>query len=239
MEPKDPEDELRSRDAFLRMATHELRGMLSAIQLHADTLTLVVRQGATPKDVEARAEKVTRQVQRMARMLEEVMDLARASSGRLSLMPGETDLAAVARREVQRAAESLARAGAHVELSAPERVAGTWDQARVEHAVEALLARAVRAGGERISLSVTSDGVVARLVLAHADNAAPAADAAAFDSFEAAMAATGPGAPALGLWLARLVAEAHGGQLELGPGRAALALPLDGKGKKDAPGGVA
>src|SRR5690349_5590700 len=147
MQPKDIDEALRSRDAFLRMATHELRGMLSAIQLHADTLTLVVRQGGSQKDVEARAEKVTRQVQRMARTLEEVMDLARASSGRLAIMQGETDLVAVTRGEVSRAAEALARAGSHVELSAPERVVGRWDQARVEHAVEALLARGVRAGG--------------------------------------------------------------------------------------------
>src|SRR5687768_16134936 len=213
MPPKDLDDALRSRDAFLRMATHELRGMLSAIQLHADTLTLVVRQGASPKDVEARAEKVTRQVQRMARTLEEVMDLARASSGRLSIMPGETDLAAVARGEVLRAADALARAGAHVELAAPESVVGRWDQARVEHAVEALLARAVRSGDERIRLAVSSADGVARLELSHADNGAPAVDAAAFDSFEAAMAATGPAAPALALWLARTVAEAHGGSL--------------------------
>ncbi|HUS68324.1 MAG TPA: histidine kinase dimerization/phospho-acceptor domain-containing protein [Kofleriaceae bacterium] len=237
MQPKDIEEALRSRDAFLRLATHELRGMLSAIQLHADTLTLVVRQGAPQKDVEARAEKVTRQVQRMARSLEEVMDLARASSGRLTIMQGDTDLVAVARGEVARAAEALARAGSHVELTAPERVVGRWDQGRIEHAVEALLARAVRAGGERIRMVVTSDGGVARLELTHEDNAAPVVDAAAFDSFEAAMAATGPAAPALALWLARLVADAHGGTLELAPGRSALVMPQDGK--KVAPSGAA
>lgn len=236
MQPKDIEEALRSRDAFLRMATHELRGMLSAIQLHADTLTLVVRQGASQKDVEARAEKVTRQVQRMARSLEEVMDLARASSGRLAIMQGDTDLVAVTRGEVARAAEALARAGSHVELSAPERVAGRWDQGRIEHAVEALLARAVRAGGESIRVAITSDGGVARLELTHEDNAAPAVDEAAFDTFEAAMAATGPAAPALALWLARLVAEAHGGTLELAAGRSLLVLPQDGK--KVAPSGA-
>ena len=228
MEPVDLEAALRSRDAFLRLATHELRGMLSAIQLHADTLTLVVRQGAPQKDVEVRAEKVTRQVQRMARQLEEVMDLARASSGRLQLMQGQADLVEVVRGEVQRAADALARASAQVDLQLPDRMAGRWDQARIEHTVEALLARAVRSGSERIRVSLTSAGGAARLELAHEDNAAPAVDAAAFDTFDAAMAATGPAAPALGLWLARLVIESHGGTLELAPGRATVTLPLGG-----------
>lgn len=238
MDPKALEDALQSRDAFLRLATHELRGMLSAIQLHADTLTLVVRQGAAAKDVEVRAEKVTRQVQRMARQLEEVMDLARASSGRLALMQGETDLVAVARGEIQRAGDALVRIGARVELSAPERTPGRWDQARIEHSVEALLARAVRAGGERIAMTVSSADGSARLELTHDDgDAAPAVDAAAFGTFEDAMAATGPAAPALGLWLARLVVDSHGGRLELAPGRSAMTLPLDGK--KVAPSGGA
>ena len=46
------------------------------------------------------------------------------------------------------------------------------------------------------------------------------------DRVEAAYARRWLAEPAkLALWLARLIAEAHGGSLELGPGRAALTLP--------------
>jgi signal transduction histidine kinase len=226
MGSEDVQEALRSRDALLRLATHELRGMLSAIQLHADTLALVVRQGAPPRDVEARADKVTRQVQRMARQLEEVMDLARASSGRFAIMPGDTDLVAVVRGEILRARDALARENATAEVTGAAVVNGRWDQARIEHMVEALLARALRSGAERIAITVSEADGVAHLELAHADNAAPAVDAAAFGTFEEAMAATGPAAPALALWLARLVIEAHGGRLELLPGSARVSLPV-------------
>src|SRR6186997_3405595 len=80
------EASLRARDAFLRVATHELRGPLAAIQLQADTISLLVNQGAQPNEIDMRALRVSGQVQRLARLLEEVLDLARASSGRLQIL---------------------------------------------------------------------------------------------------------------------------------------------------------
>ena len=49
------ESALAARDAFLRVATHELRGPLAAIQLQADTISLLVNQGAQPSEVDMRA----------------------------------------------------------------------------------------------------------------------------------------------------------------------------------------
>lgn len=227
----DLEAALRSRDAFLRLATHELRGVLSAIQLHADTLSLMVRQGAAAEELLGRTDKVTRQVRRMARQLEVVMDVARTTSGRMVLMPGDTDLAAVVRGEVSRAAEDLRRTECTVELSVKGRVVGRWDQARLEHAVEAMINRAVRAGaGPRLEISVCEEagggaGVELRYQVEGGGAATPSL---ALGTFEEAIAGAGPGEPVLELWLAGRVAAAHGGRLELEPSRSALHLPGDG-----------
>src|SRR5690606_22088379 len=114
--------------------------------------------------IDARAARVSRLVQRLARLLEEVLDLARASSGRLSLQRGETDLAAVVRGEIERARDDLRRAGCEVRVSGPARLIGRWDQARIEHAVGALLTAVAGAGqGQPIEVALGDEGGRARI----------------------------------------------------------------------------
>jgi len=221
---------LQARDAFLRVATHELRGPLAAIQLQADTISLLVNQGAPPNDVVSRAARVSGQVQRLARLLEEVLDLARASSGRLQLLPGEVDLAAVVHDELARARDDLHRANCEVALDAGRPVVGPWDQARVEHTVAALLAAAVRGGGGApvaITVRASDDQGEAEVeVRWGGDGIAGPQVALVQGEFEAAVTKAAPGANILALWLAARVAQAHGGRLELEPTRGLLVLPL-------------
>ncbi len=220
------ESALQARDAFLRVATHELRGPLAAIQLQADTIALLVNQGAAASEVVLRAARVSGQVQRLARLLEEVLDLARASSGRLQILPGEVDLAVVVHDELARAREDLRRAGCEVDLDAARPVVGPWDQARVEHMVAAILSLAIR-GGAPIAIAVRgADGEAQVEVRWGGAGMAAAQMALVHGEFEAAVNRAAPGANVLALWLAAQVARAHGGRLELEPTRGLLALPL-------------
>lgn len=222
---------LQARDAFLRVATHELRGPLAAIQLQADTISLLVKQGAQPAEVDARAVRVSGQVQRLARLLEEVLDVARASSGRLQLLRGEVDLAAVVHGELSRAREDLRRAGSEVAIDTATAIVGPWDQARIEHTVAAVIHAAARTGGGApIAIAVTATDTEARVEIRWGGGGIAVAQVALVGGeFEPAVNGAAPGANILALWLAARVAEAHGGLLELGPTHALLRLPLGGK----------
>jgi signal transduction histidine kinase len=219
---------LQARDAFLRVATHELRGPLAAIQLQADTISLLVKQGAQPAEVDTRAVRVSGQVQRLARLLEEVLDLARASSGRLQLLRGEVDLSALVHSELSRARDDLRRAGCEVEIDTAATIVGPWDQARIEHAVAALVGAAARSGGGApIAIAVTADDGEAQIEVRWGGNGIAAAQVALVSGdFEFAVNGAAPGANIMALWLASRVAEAHGGSLELESTRAVLRLPL-------------
>ncbi len=222
---------LQARDAFLRVATHELRGPLAAIQLQADTISLLVKQGSSPTDIDSRAARVSGQVQRLARLLEEVLDLARASSGRLQLLRGEVDLVTVVQGELARAREDLRRSGCDVEIETVSSIVGPWDQGRGGNAVAALIGAATRTGGGApIAVSVGAENDAARVEVRWSGTgiAVPQVALVAGD-FESAVNGAAPGANILALWLASRVAEAHGGALELEPTRALLRLPLGGK----------
>lgn len=219
---------LQARDAFLRVATHELRGPLAAIQLQADTISILVNQGAAANEVVSRASRVSGQVQRLARLLEEVLDLARASSGRLQLLPGEVDLTAVVQDELARSREDLRRAGCEVSVDAGQPLVGPWDQARVEHIVAALLAVAIRSGnGTPVAVAVRASGGDAHVEVGWGGSGiAEPQVALVHGEFEAAVTRAAPGANILALWLAARVAQAHGGRLELTSTSGLLALPL-------------
>ncbi len=225
------ESALQARDSFLRVATHELRGPLAAIQLQADTISLLVKQGAQAAEVDARAVRVSGQVQRLARLLEEVLDLARASSGRLQLLRGEVDLSALVHGELSRAREELRRAGCEVAVEAATAIVGAWDQARIEHSVAALISAACRSGGGGpINVAVAAtDGEALVEVRWSGSGIAATQVALICGEFEAAVNGAAPGANILALWLAARVAEAHGGRLELASSRGLLRLPLAGK----------
>lgn len=226
------EEAMRVRDEFLRVAGHELRSPLTAVQLQTDTLTMLMRQGASVEALEERAERVKRSVNRLAWLVEEVLDLGRASGAGLPLARSGADLVAIARRVLARFADELGRAGCEARLLHTDAVVGTWDAPRVEHALGSVLLAAIKgSGGAAIDVEVTSeaDGGAAVVTVRHGGPGLPAEQSAlVFGPFERMLAELKPGMPLLGLWLARAVAEAHGGVLALGPGLGALRLPKTG-----------
>ncbi len=221
------EQRLRLRDEFLRLAGHELRSPLTAAQLHADTLTMLARHGATAEQIQERCERVKRSVHRLAWLVDEVVDLGRASGLGLALHLGQVDLVQLARRVLDRFADELGQAGCEVRLAAPATVLATCDAARMEHALGSLLLMAMRSGGGgAIDLEIGGDGVGARLSMRDGGQGLPAAESAlVFATFDRLLAGLTPGSLALALWLVRAVAEAHGGRLELGPGLASIEWP--------------
>jgi signal transduction histidine kinase len=245
------EETLRLRDEFLRLIGHELRSPLTAMQLQVDSLAMTVRQGGPAHALEERADRVRHSVQRLAWLVEEVVDVGRAVGGRLTLHVGAEDLVVVARRALDRVAVELRRSGCQVNLDAPRAIKGGWDAARLEHSIGVLLLTAMKTGaGQPIHLELASEdesdaidrgadagepagaknGLCVRVSVRYRGPGLPDNERAlVFDTFDGLLAALPPASPALGLWLVRAVAEAHGGHLAIAPGLSELHLPKTGR----------
>jgi signal transduction histidine kinase len=237
------EETLRLRDEFLRLVGHELRSPLTAMQLQVDSLAMTVRQGGPSQTVEERADRVRHSVQRLAWLVEEVVDVGRAVGGRLALHVGFEDLVLVARRALDRVAVELRRSGCQVSVDAPGPIKGGWDAARLEHSIGVLLLAATKSGaGQPIHLELASDGDAGEVPAGTKNGLGVRVSvryggtglsdherALVFDSFDGLLAALPPASPALGLWLVRAVAEAHGGRLAIAAGLSELHLPKTGR----------
>ena len=215
----------RLKDEFLATLSHELRTPLNAIL----GWTRLLRVGALAPDERERAlEKVERNAQAQARLVEDLLEVSRITSGKLRLEPRPVDLAAI----VHAGVESIRPAAEARQLVLETRgletpLLSTGDPDRLQQVVWNLLSNAVKftpAGG-RVSVTLARAGDVDTLSVSDTGlGIEPGFLAHAFDTFRQADASSTRqhGGLGLGLSIARRLVELHGGSIEAvsdGPGR--------------------
>src|SRR6185437_3253682 len=124
---------VKIRDEFLSIASHELRTPLSALELQAQSIQVQI--GKRPLDVarlEAKAQVMERQVERLSRLISQMLDVSRIQAGRLELDREQVDLAELVREVAARFAGEIERAESRLELSLDESVVGRWDRPRLD-----------------------------------------------------------------------------------------------------------
>lgn len=226
---------VRSRDDFLAVASHELRTPLTCVQLVAQSLARQTHEGhpVTGQQVE-RLEQLQRHVARLGDLVNGLLDLAEMSRGDLRLEREPFDLADLVQEVAARFEPDVRRRGALLSVRAPGPIAGRWDRRRVADAIAAVLGNAVKYGGRTpIAVSARRDGGSAVVVIEDQGPGIPAEDQSrVFERFErAAPVAHFPGL-GVGLWTARQILHAHGGDIAVesssGKGaRFSLQLPIE------------
>jgi signal transduction histidine kinase len=230
------EQEVRMRDEFLAIASHELKTPLTPLQLQLDDFERVLRRRGVDDDaVTQRLGTMIRQTTRLSTLVENLLDLSRIAAGRLTLQPEEFDLSEMVKDVVRRLAPEAESPGCTVEVRAGEPVRGRWDQLRLEQVVTNLLANAVKYGASQpIEIEVRPVDHKARLTVRdHGIGMSPQDAARVFERFERAVSVRHYGGLGLGLYITRQIVEAHGGAISVDshPGRGAtftVVLPVDG-----------
>ena len=213
------QEEVRERDEFLSIASHELRTPVTALQLQLQLIQRGARRpgGLLPEVVAAKLVSLERQCHRIGVLVNELLDVSRLRLGRFELHREAIDLTAVVRETASQLAPEGARAGSALEVVAPDPVEGVWDRLRIEQVLTNLLSNAFKFGqGKPITLTVSGDA--ARAVLAVKDEGmgiAPADQERVFGRFERAVPTHRYGGLGLGLYIAREIVEAHGGAIAL------------------------
>jgi signal transduction histidine kinase len=206
-----------ARDQFLSIASHELRTPLTSLQLQVQSLQRTLYAG--PGDTErmaARLMSVARSTERLGELVNRLLDVSRMTDGGpLELVREEFDLAELAEEVITRFRESFRDAEQRVHLDAPAPIRGRWDRMRLDTILSNLLSNAMKYGeGKPIDVRIWADGNTARLTVEdHGIGIASSDQARIFQRFERAVPQRHYGGFGIGLWVARMVAEAHGGHL--------------------------
>lgn len=227
---RDALDAIRARDEFMSVASHELRTPVTSLQLQVASLLREHRRerpaGETvdPRKTIGKLETAARQIERLDRLIGELMDASRLAAGRVRLESEPVDLAAVVGDVVGRFAEDAAKASSAVSVATSGDATGQWDRLRIEQIVTNLLTNALKYGaGQPIQITVEPSGAIVRLVVRdHGIGIAPHDVGRIFERFERAVSTRAYGGLGLGLYIVRQIVEAHGGSVraesELGAG---------------------
>ncbi|MDY7229166.1 ATP-binding protein [Hyalangium rubrum] len=144
---KELREAIAIRDQFLSIASHELRTPLTPLKATVDLLLRKADagQGLDPEKQRATLERLRRQVERLTRLVNDMLDVARIQSGRFSLKPSPVDLCALAREVVDRTQHAQRDRSAPIQLTlATESLVGQWDEQRLDQLLTNLIENAVR-----------------------------------------------------------------------------------------------
>jgi PAS domain S-box-containing protein len=109
--------EVRERDEFLSVASHELRTPVTALQLQIQLLQRSSqRQPDAPKALLGKLEALERQTRRIALLVNELLDVSRMRLGTLELRYEDLDLAEVVRESAEALREEVAKTGSSLQL---------------------------------------------------------------------------------------------------------------------------
>jgi signal transduction histidine kinase len=216
-----------ARREFIANASHELRTPLFSLAGHLELLVDEELDEPTRREFLVRMRE---QVDRLAKLAGELLDLSRLDAGRLRVEKAPVDLGRVADLLVEEFGP-VARSSEHVlELVPDGEVAALGDEQRVLQIGRALVENALRhtPGGTRIRIQTGHEG--ARALLVVEDDGPGIAEEHATQVFERFYRTDGTRASGsgLGLAIARELAEVMGGEIELdsAPGRTAFSVRL-------------
>jgi signal transduction histidine kinase len=208
------EQTVRLAETFMGILGHDLRTPLGAITAGA---ALVESQACLEGPHLKRVRQIAASASRMARMVEQLLDLTRARlAGGVPIARARTDLVAV----IGAVLEEVASTHPEVTLSAelPREMIGEWDGDRLAQVASNLLGNAIEHGDRTRPVRILLSGDEAEAQLTVQNEGPPIADdllPVLFDPFrsgrDTASASPKSNGLGLGLYIAREIVVAHGG----------------------------
>ncbi len=210
---------VQARDDFLSVASHELRTPLTSLMLQLQILPRTIgRDKDVPRERLLPAAKAAlRQSQKLARLVDDLLDVSRITATRLDLDLEEIDLGTLVGEIAETYEEQSRRVGSVITVKTDGECKGWWDRQRLEQVIDNLVSNAVKYGrGKPVEVAVSSTpGGVLLSVRDHGIGVSLDDQRRIFDRFERAVSGQRYGGLGLGLWISRRIVEAHQGQIRV------------------------
>lgn len=239
------EQAVRMRDDFMSIVAHEVRTPLNGLILETQLRKMhLARDNAaafTLDKMHAMVDRDERQIKSLIRLIEDMLDVSRIRTGKLSIRPNRFDLVQLVGNLLQNFAQQIEAAETTVTFEAENPVEGCWDEFRIEQVISNLLTNALRYGGRSpIQVRVYRQGNQARVEVQ--DNGIGISEEnqkRIFQQFERVSAKTVVAGLGLGLFISEQIVAAHGGSIvvesQINEGALfRVCLPIEENGKPDA-----
>lgn len=157
------EHAVRMRDDFMSIVSHEVRTPLNGLILETQLRKMhLARDNAaafTMDKMQAMVDRDERQIQSLIRLIEDMLDVSRIRTGKLSIRTSTFDLSQTVANLLESFAAQISAAQSQVNFTVCQSVIGQWDEFRIEQVVSNLLTNALRYGARKpVEVSVYVEG---------------------------------------------------------------------------------
>ncbi|KMS58010.1 sensor histidine kinase [Sphingobium cupriresistens] len=206
------------KTAFVTNMSYELRTPLTTISGFAEMMSAGYAGELSPSAAEY-VDGILKSTARLSMLIDNVLDLTQGEVGTLPIDHVRVDLTTVVRASASRMMMDATAKGMDIDMTLQDSLGAVQgDARRIGQAIDHLLENAIRYCGKGARILLHGDGVVDKARIVVSDNGpgiAAGQQAAIFDPAARAGQARNGGRAGIGLPLARQLAEAHGGTLQL------------------------
>lgn len=215
------EKEVKARDDFLSIASHELKTPLSAMLLQIQTALHNIRTVSLANFSVERLmnmlQSTEQQSKRLSKMINDLLNVSLITTGRMELEKEQVDLAKLVKDVVDRFADKAEKEGSPITLHAHTPVVGNWDKLRISQAVTNLVSNAIKYGNNKpITIEVVSHKSAARMTIVdHGIGIPTDRQEKIFERFERGVNTHDYKGLGVGLYISQQIIKTHQGKIKL------------------------
>jgi signal transduction histidine kinase len=215
------EKALADRDNFISVVSHELRTPLHSMKLNQGIIRqLFESPEADPRKVRRGFDVISRQLTRMQRLVDDLLDMRRLSTDRMSYRMADVSLLEVVDGALEQMAPQLDVLGVRFSKDCQAGLLLSGDRHRLEQVLINLMSNAIKYGEAPFAIALRSVADRVQISVSDSGKGIPSADLECiFEAFER-LDSSGSGL-GLGLFIAQRIVRAHGGRIfaESAPGQ--------------------
>jgi signal transduction histidine kinase len=209
----------KMRDEFISIASHELKTPLTSLKLQTQINQRLMKKDLPTFSSSERVQKLVdltdRQVNRLARLVEDMLDVSRVNTGKLAMQKKETDFSALVQEVAEGMLTQASLADCELQLALTPGIFLPIDQYRIEQVVTNLITNALRyASGTPVSIKTEiKNNCVCLMVKDNGPGIKLENQKRIFERFERAVSAENISGLGLGLYICKEIIETHGGTI--------------------------
>ncbi len=215
-------NEIKARDQFLTIASHELKTPLTSMLLKLNNMLNSVRNVSlahfSVPELMRVLQNAQDQIRWLSTMINDLLNVSLMTTGKMSLDHQKMDLVKTTKNVKESFSEWLKKEKYTVKIESENEVIGNWDKTRIEQAVTNLISNAIKYGKNKpINIKITSNGKTVKFIIVdHGIGISREDQKILFRPFERPKAVQGyKKGLGVGLYLTRMIAKSHGGDVRV------------------------
>ncbi len=213
--------DIKARDEFLSIISHELKTPLSVMLLKLHNELNNIRSASLANfsvhELMAVLKNSEQQIKWLSLMINDLVDISLITTGKIDLQPEDTDLVNVTNQVKQSFSEVLKRKKYKINISAQSPVVGKWDKVRLEQVITNLFSNAIKYGdGKPINIQIFKSGKDGKFVIKdNGTGISPGEQKSIFDLFKRADPEKYKQGLGVGLFITSQIVKMHGGNIKV------------------------